>query len=491
MYSLKSKVDQNLVNNIITNLGAELSACNLQIDSRKINNQSIFCAYPGTNSDGRDYIGDAINKGAKCIVWEDGIDFNYSIKNYTLKNLMHYVGILASAKFAYPSSHMKVIGVTGTNGKTSITHWLNQVYSSLQLCTGIIGTTGVGIYPKIEEYNATTPDPITLQTILHQFKNNNVNLVAMEVSSHALDQGRVNGVSFDTAVFTNLTQDHLDYHHSMAEYFTAKKQLFYWQNLKNIIVNLDDDYGKSLYQELIKHTLAKVITYGIDQGEVTASNIEMSLDGMKFNLNYKQQSIRCKVNAIGRFNIYNLLAVAATLIADGYELKTIATVLAVITPVEGRMQTIINDNSALVVVDYAHTPDSLHKALSALKDIQQVDNIYCVFGCGGNRDTGKRAIMGKIASQLADFVIVTSDNPRFEEPQTIIKQITSGIEGSNYSIIENRQDAIIHCLKTAQKNDIILIAGKGHEKYQEIKGVKYDFSDVSIVNNFMQQGISK
>jgi UDP-N-acetylmuramoyl-L-alanyl-D-glutamate--2,6-diaminopimelate ligase len=490
MYSLNSELDEEVVNNLISQIADDLNNCNLQIDSRKINQQSIFCAYPGTNSDGRDYILDAINKGAKYIVWEDGIDFKYLVKNYAVKNLKQYVGILAATILDHPSCRMKVVGVTGTNGKTSITHWLNQVYSALNFKTGIIGTTGVGIYPQTNDYNSTTPDPITLQTILNQFSYNNVNLVAMEVSSHALDQGRVNGVNFETAIFTNLTQDHLDYHHNMAEYFAAKKKLFFWQQLKKIIINLDDEYGKDLYQELITKVNTTIITYGIDEGEVTASNIQMSIDGMKFELNYNQQSVNCQVKAIGKFNVYNLLAVASTLIADGYSLSIISQVLALVTPVKGRMQTIVNDNRPLVVVDFAHTPDSLQKALLTLKEIEHSGKLYCVFGCGGNRDTLKRSIMGKIASQLADFVIVTSDNPRFENPMAIIEQITSGVVNSNYITIENRTDAILHSLKIAQKNDIILIAGKGHEKYQEIKGIKYDFSDVSIVNDFIQQSIN-
>jgi UDP-N-acetylmuramoyl-L-alanyl-D-glutamate--2,6-diaminopimelate ligase len=382
------------------------------------------------------------------------------------------------------------IAITGTNGKTSISHWLNQAYTFLAQTSAIIGTTGAGIYPAVSDYASTTPDPITLQRLLNQFKQAQVDVLAMEVSSHALDQGRINGVSFSTAVFTNLTQDHLDYHHTMQEYFAAKAELFYWQGLVHGVINADDEYGQQLIATLqTENPRLNLLSYGIEQGDLRASDIQLSTQGIKFTLHYKQQEQLIHAKIIGRFNVYNLLAVFGVLLANGIAWDELGIIAGQLKPVIGRMDATIQAGKPLVVVDYSHTPDALEKALSTLREISQQAKLICVFGCGGNRDTGKRPLMGQIATELADHVIITTDNPRNEEPTTIIQDILAGVKRSNYQVIIDRKQALIEALNRATAGDVVLVAGKGHESYQEIKGVKHHFSDLELVAELLNEKV--
>jgi UDP-N-acetylmuramoyl-L-alanyl-D-glutamate--2,6-diaminopimelate ligase len=489
MFSLNSSVSLTTLTQLVHMLGnflpANLHNSNLVIDSRKVNETSVFCAYPGTSLDGRNYIEQAIKQGARYILWENSDDyqFKYDIANCGVKHLINYVGLLAATQFAYPSRKMQAIGVTGTNGKTSITHWLNQAYSHLNKKCAIIGTTGAGVYPKLDDFSKTTPDPITLQELLAKFVAAQVDMLAMEVSSHSLVQGRVNGVEFQGAIFTNLTQDHLDYHHTMEAYYLAKRELFYWQSLRYAVINTDDAYGLRLYPELkVARPELKLITYGFSNADVVAKDVNMTLGGVSFSIEYKQDVVEVQVPVVGRFNVYNLLALVAYLLIDGYKLEIIGQILPQLVPVRGRMDTFIKANCPLIVVDYAHTPDALEKALTTLAEIPHSGKLYCVFGCGGNRDVNKRPLMGSIATKYADYVIITSDNPRDEDPLAIIDQICSGVNKENFMIIENREQAIQYAKTLASANDIILIAGKGHETYQEVKGIKHHFSDHEIVN---------
>jgi len=506
MFSLKNCVNTTTLAQLIDKLGTLLFKYDLITDSRLVNANSIFCAYPGLTTDGREYIAKAIKSGAKAIIYEDGYDLDkvvglkneLGIPRIPVKGLMHYVGLLASKKHHHPSKQFMTIGVTGTNGKTSITNWLNQTYTSFGKQTAIIGTIGVGIYPKMQDYVRTTPDPITLQQLLDDFAKANIDLLAMEVSSHALDQGRVNGITFDSAIFTNLTQDHLDYHHTMEEYYKAKSHLFYWQGLKHAIINLDDPYGKRLVGELRTNQLTSglnIITYGViptvvgstaRQSDIYASDIKITLDGMQFNLHYKNEVVTAIVKVIGTFNVYNLLTVAACLLISGYKLSQIVEVLTQLTPVCGRMDTIRRSDKPLIVIDYAHTPDALENTLNTLREIQHGGKLYCVFGCGGNRDAAKRPLMGEIASRIADYIYITSDNPRNEDPDEIIGQIVVGVSKNNYETITHREDAIKKAINNATANDIILIAGKGHETYQEIKGIKNHFSDFEVAKDVLE-----
>ena len=490
MFSKNSSVSSNIVTQLIDKLGNLLITGELVIDSRKANANTIFCAYPGTSNDGRNYISDVINKGSKFILWEKGIDFPNTVANLSVTNLIYYVGILAAAKYNNPSEHYNMIGVTGTNGKTSISHWLSQAYTSLGKTAGVIGTTGAGVYPNTTYNDSTTPDPLTVQKILSEFATKRADVVTMEVSSHALDQGRVNGVNFTTAIFTNLTQDHLDYHGNMENYYLAKRDLFYWHGLKNAVINADDSYGERLINELTANNRQlQIIDYGINSGKLRASNLKIDLSGMSFDLSYNNQTISTQVGVIGQFNVYNILAVAATLILNGHSLYQIANVLAGLTPVCGRMDALIAPNKPLIVVDFSHTPDSLEKALLTLRQIEHSGRLYCVFGCGGNRDAKKRPLMGEIANRLADITIITSDNPRFEKPEEIIEQIQIGVNSNisknNSVVIVNRQDAITYALNLAEEGDIVLIAGKGHETYQEVQGIKHPFSDFNIARSLL------
>ena len=487
MYSLlNNRVEKDQLIKLRKALSMYLFNDDFVIDSKEVIDGVIFCAYPGLTTDGRNFIENAVINGAKFVLLEDDFEINVDVKHYKIKNLKSYVGVLLAEKYGYLTLSLPVIGVTGTNGKTSITHWLSQIYHLQNISAGIIGTTGSGVYPDMTNHNVTTPNCVFLQKLLADFADKKVKVVSMEVSSHALDQDRVNGVFFQTAIFTNLTQDHLDYHHDIEQYYLAKKKLFLWLGLRQVIINLDDCYGKRLYHELLYEEYNKffsppvLISYGINNGDVRAESIDISLSGVSFELCYKNDRIWCNVGVIGRFNIYNLLAVACKLILDGYTLPYISTLFLKMAPVKGRMETLINRGKPLVVVDYSHTPDALYNALLTLKNINFVGKLYCVFGCGGNRDYSKRRIMGEIASSLADFVILTSDNPRYEDPSVIIEHIKEGIKSDNYQIIQNRQEAIDQVLKLATHDDIVLIAGKGHENYQEINGVKYCFSDINV-----------
>ncbi len=529
MYSLKNPfVNELVIAQLIEKLGLILSAApTFVIDSRKVVANCIFCAYPGTVVDGRAFIPEAVGRGASLILWEADPLFNstefevdlsgtqllvagliqkFQVAQLPIKHLQQLIGIIAalsSSSSAAVSADLectqKIFAITGTNGKTSISHWLNQAYRFLGEKSAIIGTTGSGIYPQGGDVAAnaapayavssTTPDPITLQHLLEQFKEKQAAIVAMEVSSHALDQGRVNGVKFTSAIFTNLTQDHLDYHKTLDNYFAAKKQLFYWQGLEHAIINEDDLYGKQLLAELAaSSTKVQVLTYGIDNGILRATNLHLSARGCTFDLLYYARIQTIRVAVIGRFNIYNILAVAGTLLLNGIAWERIAPVLARLKPVTGRMDAQIVANQPLMIVDYAHTPDALEQTLLTLQELKGLGKLYCVFGCGGNRDTSKRPIMGQIAAKYADLVIVTSDNPRYEDPQEIMEQIVSGITTANYLQKVDRKQAIIYAYGIATNYDIILIAGKGHENYQEIMGQKHHFSDQEIVTNLLSKG---
>lgn len=489
MFSTKNKIDPNVIARINQQLDFFTKNYEVVIDSRKTTPDTIFCAYPGTVVDGRDFISSAILNGCNVILYEERQSkISSKILNQKdlilipIRNLQLYIGYIAALKHGNPGNKTYNIAVTGTNGKTSISYWLNQIYTHLHKKAGLIGTLGAGIYPNIMYNNMTTPDPVTLQDVFANFVAKKVDIVVMETSSHAIDQGRINGIKFNSAIFTNLTQDHLDYHKSMENYYQAKKDLFYWQNLENAIINVDDAYGLRLNRSLkldLKDQL-NILTYGIKNGDVTASNIVVSISGTKFDLNYKNETVAIVVPIIGKFNVYNLLAISCQLIIDGYTIPQIGEIFTHITPVRGRMDAIINSHKPLIVVDFSHTPDSLENALLTLKDIEHSGKIYCVFGCGGNRDKLKRPIMGEIAAKLANVIIVTSDNPRFEDPNDIIDNILAGIKDKAYQRIEDRKLAIKYAIDNANENDIILIAGKGHEDYQEIKGVKHHFSDLEI-----------
>jgi len=446
-------------------------------DSRQVQAGSLFLAYPGDKADGRNYIDEAIKKGAVAVLW-DPKDFswkpNWKIENTPIKNLRQQAGRIADQFYKKPSEKLWTIGVTGTNGKTSITQWISQCFNFLGRKTAVIGTLGNGLPNQLVPTQNTTPDAVMLQGLLADYVKQEVEIVAMEVSSHGLDQGRVTGVHFDVAVLSNLTRDHLDYHGSFEKYAAAKRRLFVSTDLKSAVLNVDDDFGKKIQKELNALGVA-TMTYGIDDGDVRASKIHFEHSGFSFFVTTPYGQGDVSANLLGRFNVYNVLAVLATLLLSKVSLADAIEAISHIQSANGRMQKLGGGNFPLVVVDYAHTPDALEKVLHALKE-QTAAKLICVFGCGGNRDTGKRELMGKVTSDIADAVVVTSDNPRNENPDEIIQDILKGMHG-NYAVEEDRAKAIGIAISSAKPGDTVLIAGKGHEYYQEIAGEKHYFSD--------------
>ncbi len=507
---------------VLSSLG--LSPLNQQLtsitsDSRQVQAGSLFLAYPGARSDGRDYITQAIQSGAAAVVWERQLDGKsefawnpeWQVSNIGVANLKHQVGQIAAEYYQYPSDKLTMIGVTGTNGKTSVSQWIAQCLTLLGQKTAVLGTIGNGMLTNgfadagkqsntLAEATNTTPDAILLQGMLASFVQQQADAVVMEVSSHGLDQRRVNGVTFDIAVLTNLSRDHLDYHDTMEDYAAAKQKLFDWEGLSVAILNADDAFGQALASSLKasphKNQAKSFVTYGLQgAADISASNLELHQQGLSMLVSTPQGNAQLTAPVLGRFNAYNVLAVLATLLALDISLPDALAAIAQIKPVTGRMQQFGGGELPLVVVDYAHTPDALEKVLSTLKEqiqheqlqaSQRPSKLVCVFGCGGDRDAGKRPLMGAVSSKLADTVIVTSDNPRSEEPAAIIHDIVSGM-ASGFLIEPDRATAIRKAVQSASRGDIVLVAGKGHESYQEISGIRTPFSDAQVAQDALNQ----
>lgn len=458
----------------------------LHSDSRKIGKGDIFIACQGEYSDGRQYIADAVQRGASFVYWDDDDTFTWrpewNVPNQGIANLRMRAGILAAEVYGNISGSLKCWGVTGTNGKTSISQWLAQAVDLLGGKCAIVGTVGNGFWGNLQTATHTTPDPVAVQTLIRGFIDSGADTVAMEVSSHGLDQFRVNGVPFRTAVFTNLTRDHLDYHGSMEAYGETKARLFYWQGLQHAVINIDDEFGAKLYAQLrTERPDLAVYGYGFaENAEIRISAFESSVSGMRLHVETPWGGSDVHCGMLGRFNAYNLAACIGVLCAEGYPLADVVPVLAKIRPASGRMDCIIREHRPLVVVDYAHTPDALEKALSTLNEVKSAGaRLWCVFGCGGDRDRGKRPLMGVVAQSLSDCPIVTSDNPRTENPQVIIDDILAAVPSP--TLVEaDRKRAIEYAVRHAAAGDIVLIAGKGHENYQDINGQKHHFSDFEI-----------
>jgi len=472
-----------------------LGARRLVADSRRVQPGDAFAAYPGDEADGRRFIAQAITAGACCILWERD-DFQWdaawNIPNLDIAGLRKEIGVIASEFNGEPSRQLWMIGVTGTNGKTSCSHWLASCLADLGRKTALVGTLGNGFPDALSPSANTTPDAVTVHALLKEYQEQGAAAVAMEVSSHGLDQGRVNGVHFDVALLTNLSRDHLDYHGDMASYAAAKATLFDWPGLQYAILNLDDPFGVELAAKL-GCSGVKVVGYGFHgeaegcQIAIKGRDLQMSAEGLRFVVATPWGKAEIASAMLGRFNASNLLGVLATLLVSGATLERAVAALGQIKPVAGRLQQFGGGDKPLVVVDYAHTPDALEKVLQALREIIGTqDELSCVFGCGGNRDKGKRPLMGAVSSALADRAIVTSDNPRHEDPRAIIEEIVAGM-GANFHVEEDRAAAIDQAIRQAKRGDIVLIAGKGHEDYQDINGVKYPFSDVEVAQRALQE----
>ncbi len=472
-------------------------------DSRRVQPGALFLAYPGTQSDGRAYIAEAIQRGASAVAWEQaGFTWNadWQVHHLAVKNLKQHVGMVAAQFYEHPSRKLNMVGVTGTNGKTSVSHWLAQCLTLLGKKSAVLGTLGNGFLGAQSHSTNTTPDAIILQAMLADFVQQNADTVVMEVSSHGLDQGRVNGVAFDIAVLTQLSRDHLDYHGTMEAYAAAKQKLFSWEGLKKAVVNTDDMFGMRLAQS-IKTEGKACVCYGFKregvQHDISASNLSLHDNGLSMHIETAQGHALLEAPVLGRFNAYNLLAVLAALLSLDFKLNDAVHAIQKIKPVPGRMQKLGGGALPLVVIDYAHTPDALEKVLTTLKEHVAHDaQLVCVFGCGGERDQGKRPLMGHIASKYADKVLVTSDNPRHENPLEIINAIVTDMK-SDYTIEPARASAIKKAITNAHPADIILLAGKGHEHYQEIAGIQHPFDDTLIaqaaLNSYqapLQQAVS-
>ncbi len=548
----------------------------LQTDSRRVQPGDLFLAVPGMVMDGRDYIGDAVASGAAAIVYETGDGFALRaapVPVFGVPGLRQQIGIIAERFYGSPSRRLVVIGVTGTNGKTTCTQLLAQALDNMESCEStlgspqsepnrakarsarsllpsgegmgmrgdpphplpspggrgevgenlhfgrnegegrqpfplsptpspargegsepwrarvarrcaIIGTLGYGFPGALNASMHTTPDAMTVQRLLADFAEQGAVQVAMEVSSHALEQGRVNGVAFGVAVFTNLTRDHLDYHGDMQAYGKAKAGLFAAEGLKYAVINHDDPFGRSLLADLSPQI--RTLSYGIEGGDVRAREVRLLPDGLWLRVATPEGETELRSPLIGRFNAYNLLAVLATLLALGVKLEEAATRLSRAHAPAGRVERFGGTRGLpLVVIDYAHTPDALEKVLLALREHAR-GKLWCVFGCGGDRDRGKRPVMGEIAERLADAVVLTDDNPRHESGDAIIADILGGMNASP-KVIRERKAAIAEAIRHAGEGDIVLIAGKGHEDYQQVGDTRLPYSDRDAVREILER----
>ena len=458
------------------------AARNMSADSRRIQPGDIFLAVPGAAHEGREHIASALHAGAAAVLWEpQGGEWceAWRVPHLPVANLKTHAAALAAAWYGQPSQALWMTGITGTNGKTSVAQWLAAAFSDLGRTTAAIGTLGNGFPGQLALTSHTTPDAVSLQHLLADFQAQGAAGVAMEVSSHGLDQGRVAGIAFDVAVFTNLSRDHLDYHGDMNQYAAAKSRLFRWPGLKAAVLNVDDELGAALCEQL-RDTPVRALGYGLKRGELRALHCAADRLGLRMDITTPWGRGELVSPLLGEFNAYNLLAALGALLVSDVPLDQALAALAKIQPVAGRMQRVAAntaDNAPTVIVDFAHTPDALEKVLGALKPLTS-GRLICVFGCGGGRDTGKRPLMGAAVAAFADQAIVTSDNPRNEDPAQIVAGILSGMP-PNQIVELNRHTAIRNAILAANPEDIVVLAGKGHEDYQEIHGVKHAFSDLA------------
>ena len=493
----------------------EIKVSGLQIDSRQVNDGELFMAYPGHVADGRHFIQQAVEAGAKVVLLEQQ-DSDLILKNllndnqqvtasdktlsgvYNYKeavlipvsNLSQQVSNIASRFYGNPTRKMSVVGVTGTNGKTSCAYLIAQVLEFLQYPTLMLSTIGNGNPSQLQVTENTTPDPIAIQRLAAAYLAQKNFHMTMEVSSHGLAQARVAAVNYKVAVFTNLTQDHLDYHGDMESYFQAKRQLFLRDELEVAVINADDEYGQRLLAD--PSITCKKIAYSSSEINeslpvsewILAKNKTFNMKGIQAELHTPWGTQKLRSSLLGHFNLSNLMAVAATLGALFGDINKWIVALNAAKAVPGRMQSFVAPDKATVVVDYAHTPDALEKTLISLRD-HCTGSLWCVFGCGGDRDNSKRPLMGKAAETYSDHVILTDDNPRTENPETIVNMIREGLQKASIQYIQKRKEAIEFALNNSAANDIILVAGKGHEDYQQIGQNKIHYSDLETVTELM------
>lgn len=466
----------------------DVKVSSLANDSRKVLPGTLFFCKKGENYDGHRFIDEAIKKGAIGLVIEDDIFVNNTeITVIKVKDTKVALSYMINIFYNTPSQKLNVVGITGTNGKTSISFLIAEILQHIQKNVGVIGTIGLQINNlpmNLEKNTPTTPDSLELHYILNEMLKREVSDVVMEVTSIALDQHRVDDCKIEIGVFTNLTEDHLDYHETMQSYQEAKKKLF---DLCNVgIINIDDIAGRAYAEHMKTKTNSTVITYGINENAIlNARNIVLSTTGSSFDINIDNRKHTVKTNLPGKFNIYNVLAAIATTLHLGVPIEVIIKTLETIKGARGRFESIVAPSGYSAVVDYAHTPDALENVLKTAREFKP-NKLITVFGCGGDRDVTKRPKMGKISSELSDITILTSDNPRSEVPSRIIKDIEKGINNGVYKIIENREEAIKEALRLARNGDLVIIAGKGHETYQINKDETIHFDDMEFIEKYMK-----
>ena len=465
---------------------ADCDIISLTLDSREAQAGTLFVALKGTQQHGLDYAAAVEKQGAVAIIWEaDGVtkSSKLAIPQFEVADLRKQLGEISNRFFGSVTQELNMVGITGTDGKTSVSHFIAQAMND----SAVIGTLGIGSLTDLQTATHTTPDVINVHRSLAALKDKNIKTVAMEVSSHALDQDRVAGVAFDVAVLTNLSRDHLDYHKTIEAYTEAKEKLFDWEGLKTIVVNLDDEFGRKMASKS-----GGVIAYGIGQladypqGSLVAVNAKFTHKGISADIHFAEEQCTLNASVLGRFNLSNLLAALGAMLALGDSLESALERLNQVETVAGRMEKVA-DSDVLAVVDYAHTPNALETVLKALREHTE-NNLICVFGCGGDRDSGKRPMMAKIAEDNADTVIVTDDNPRTENPKLIMKDIVAGFARPSAAVIEHDRAAAINAaLSQAKRGDTVLIAGKGHEKVQILASGSIPFSDREHANKVLQE----
>lgn len=461
----------------------EIEVTGVESDSRNVRAGNLFVACAGGNRHGLEFVEEAVARGAVAIAWEAGVAPELSVPGVHVPGLAGKLGVIAARFHDTPAASLALLGITGTDGKTSCAHVLAQAYAQLGESCGYLGTLGFGLLPDLSPATHTTPDPIGLQSWLARLRDAQARTVALEVSSHALDQGRVDGLVFDVAVLTNIGRDHLDYHGTLAAYIAAKRRLFEGQRIKAAVLNVDDQYGALWLNELAPGVDA--VAYGLDAPvipeharHVIARDVLATPQGLSLTIDSSWGDLALESPLLGRFNAYNLLAALAVLLVRGVTPQAAIRALSQVSTVPGRMELVDADaRRPMVVVDYAHTPGALEQALRAVSE-HAIGRVFCVFGCGGERDTGKRPLMAAAAAANADALWVTDDNPRNENPVSIVRDILAGLPAGTPATVEHdRGKAIADAIAGAAPGDAVLIAGKGHERYQFIGTERRDFDD--------------
>jgi len=471
------------VDSVIGN--TKVSISNIHFNSNDVEKDSLFVAIKGVRHNGHNFILKSIVCGAVAVICETlPKDIHPDITYIKVKNSEITLGILASNFFNNPSYKIKLIGITGTNGKTSIAYYLSTVFTKLKFKTGLISTIENKIHNNSLNSTHTTPNSLEINRLLSIMVQEGCEFCFMEVSSHGIMQNRISGLHFDIAVFSNISRDHLDYHGDMRTYAATKFLLFHDYGVRNAIINTSDPFGVEFVQAGIP---AKVCTFGLDESaDIYPEESDVSSRGIRLKLSTPKGSISFQSSLFGRVNIINLVAVVAILLALEHTPCSIELAMSKLRPISGRMELLSSpDASVLVVVDYAHTPAALEHALRSLREYT-TNQIWCVFGCGGERDLGKRSEMGAVADRLADRIVLTNDNPRSEDPLEILQQIEAGIQRNKSVSIPDRQEAISYAMSQAEFGDLVLVAGKGHETHQVMQSERRPFSDRAVVENLLE-----